>query len=88
MFNVEKLDRSFGAKVFDITLNKITEIEMQQLYELWLECALLIFPAQNLTNEEQVIFAKLFGNLEFDLSQRTVNQERHLEKFSCYNLFL
>ena len=68
MFNVEKLDRSFGAKVFDITLNKITEIEMQQLYELWLEYALLIFPAQNLTNEEQVIFAKLFGNLEFDLS--------------------
>ena len=68
MFNVEKLDRSFGARVSDITLKEITENEMQQLYKLWLEHALLIFPAQNLTNEEQVIFAKRFGNLEFDLS--------------------
>ena len=68
MFKVEKLDRSFGARVSDITLKEITKIEMQQLYELWLEHALLIFPAQHLTNEEQVIFAKRFGNLEFDLS--------------------
>ena len=68
MFNVEKLDRSFGARVSDITLKEITENEMQQLYKLWLEHALLIFPAQNLTNEEQVVFAKRFGNLEFDLS--------------------
>ncbi len=68
MFNVEKLDRSFGARVSDITLKEITEKEMQQLYKLWLKHALLIFPAQNLTNEEQVVFAKRFGNLEFDLS--------------------
>ncbi len=68
MFNVEKLERSFGARVSDITLKEITENEMQQLYKLWLEHALLIFPAQNLTNEEQVVFAKRFGNLEFDLS--------------------
>ena len=68
MFNVEKLERSFGARVSDITLKEITENEMQQLYKLWLEHALLIFPAQNLTNEEQVVFAKRFGSLEFDLS--------------------
>ena len=68
VFNVEKLDRSFGAKVFDIDLKVIEEKEMQELYQLWLEYALLIFPGQNLSNEEQVKFAKRFGNLEFDLS--------------------
>ena len=68
MFKVEKLDRSFGAKVFDITLTDIQEDEMQELYQLWLEHALLIIPGQNLSNEEQVKFAKRFGNLEFDLS--------------------
>ena len=68
MFKVEKLDRSFGAKVFDIDLKVIEEKEMQELYQLWLEYALLIFPGQNLSNEEQVKFAKRFGNLEFDLS--------------------
>ena len=68
MFKVEKLDRSFGAKVFDIALTDIQEDEMQELYQLWLEHALLIFPGQNLSNEEQVKFAKRFGDLEFDLS--------------------
>ena len=68
MFKVEKLDRSFGAKVFDIALTDIQEDEMQELYQLWLEHALLIFPGQNLSNEEQVEFAKRFGDLEFDLS--------------------
>jgi len=68
VFKVEKLDRSFGARVFDITLSEIEENEMQELYQLWLEHALLIFPGQNLSNEEQVKFAKRFGDLEFDLS--------------------
>tara|TARA_X000000368_G_scaffold7213_1_gene5553 strand:- start:1133 stop:1990 length:858 start_codon:yes stop_codon:yes gene_type:complete len=68
VFKVEKLDRSFGAKVFDIALTDIQEDEMQELYQLWLEHALLIFPGQNLSNEEQVEFAKRFGDLEFDLS--------------------
>ena len=68
MFKVEKLDRSFGARVFDITLSEIEENEMQELYQLWLEHALLIFPGQSLSNEEQVIFAERFGSLEFDLS--------------------
>ena len=34
----------------------------------WLQYALLIFPQQNLTNSQQIEFAKNFGALEFDLS--------------------
>ena len=33
----------------------------------WLEYALLIFPDQHLSNDQQVEFTKRFGELEFDL---------------------
>lgn len=65
---VEPLDRSFGAKVYDLTLADLDQIEASEIYELWLKYALLIFPAQNLSNDQQIKFAKNFGVLEFDLS--------------------
>ena len=65
---VEPLDRSFGAKVYDLTLADLDKIEASEIYELWLKYALLIFPAQNLSNDQQIKFAKNFGALEFDLS--------------------
>lgn len=65
---VEPLDRSFGAKVYDLTLADLDQVEASEIYELWLKYALLIFPAQNLSNEQQIKFAKNFGALEFDLS--------------------
>ena len=65
---VEPLDRSFGAKVYDLTLADLDQIEASEIYELWLKYALLIFPAQDLSNDQQIKFAKNFGALEFDLS--------------------
>ena len=65
---VEPLDRSFGAKVYDLTLADLDQIKASEIYELWLKYALLIFPAQNLSNDQQIKFAKNFGALEFDLS--------------------
>ena len=65
---VEPLDRSFGAKVYDLTLADLDQIEASEIYELWLKYALLIFPTQNLSNDQQIKFAKNFGALEFDLS--------------------
>ena len=65
---VEPLDRSFGAKVYDLTLADLDQIEASEIYELWLKYVLLIFPAQNLSNDQQIKFAKNFGALEFDLS--------------------
>lgn len=65
---VEPLDRSFGAKVYDLTLADLDQKEASEIYELWLKYALLIFPTQNLSNDQQIKFAKNFGALEFDLS--------------------
>jgi len=65
---VEPLNRSFGAKVYDLSLPNLNEEEVRSIYDLWLEYALLIFPQQHLTNTQQIKFAKNFGALEFDLS--------------------
>ena len=65
---VEPLDRSFGAKIYDLSLPNLDKQQAQDIYNLWLEYALLIFPGQNLTNDQQIKFAKNFGALEFDLS--------------------
>ena len=65
---VEPLDRSFGAKIYDLSLPNLDKQQAQDIYNLWLEYALLIFPSQNLTNDQQIKFAKNFGALEFDLS--------------------
>ena len=65
---VEPLNRSFGAKVYDLSLPNLNEEEVRSIYDLWLEYALLIFPQQHLTNTQQIKFAKNFGALEFDIS--------------------
>lgn len=66
-FEVEALDATFGARVTGLTLTKLDDAAFAALYDTWLEHALLVFPGQHLSNEEQVAFAKRFGELEFDL---------------------
>ena len=66
-FHVEPLDASFGAVVTGLKLAEIDETSFSRLYATWLEHALLIFPDQHLSNEQQVEFATRFGDLEFDL---------------------
>ncbi len=53
--------------VSGLKLAQVDEQTFRQLYDVWLEYALLIFPGQHLSNDEQVAFAKRFGELEFDL---------------------
>ena len=66
-FAVKPLDATFGAVVTDIRLAEIDDAAFTELYDTWLEYALLVFPGQHLSNNEQVEFAKRFGELEFDL---------------------
>ena len=65
---VEPLDATFGAVVTDVRLAELDDEGFARLYALWLEHALLVFPGQHLTNDEQVRFATRFGALEFDLA--------------------
>jgi alpha-ketoglutarate-dependent taurine dioxygenase len=66
-FDIQPLDATFGAIVTGLKLATLDEPTWQDLHRTWLQYALLIFPDQHLTREEQIAFAKRFGPLEFEL---------------------
>lgn len=61
-------DTTFGAVVTGVKLARLDDAAFAQLYDAWLEHALLLFPGQHLTRAEQVAFARRFGELEFELA--------------------
>ena len=67
-FDIEPLDATFGAVVTGVKLAALDDATWHQLYAEWLKYALLIFPGQNLSRDEQVAFAERFGSLEFKLA--------------------
>ncbi|MBT3534062.1 MAG: TauD/TfdA family dioxygenase, partial [Rhodospirillaceae bacterium] len=68
-FSVAPIDATFGAVITGLELANLSEPAFAALYETWLEYALLVFPEQNLSNDEQVTLAKRFGDLEFALAE-------------------
>lgn len=62
-FRVTALEKTFGAIIDDIDVTALDDAQFQHVYDLWLEYALLIFPEQNLTLDEQQKFARRFGTL-------------------------
>jgi alpha-ketoglutarate-dependent taurine dioxygenase len=64
-FKVEPLETTFGAVLTGLKLAQLDDETFSRLYETWLEYALLIFPDQHLSVEEQQVFAERFGKLEF-----------------------
>ena len=67
-FSFEPLDATFGAVVTGVKLAALDDITWRDLHNAWLNYALLIFPGQHLSREEQITFAKRFGKLEFELA--------------------
>ena len=67
-FSITQLDKTFGVIIEGIKLKDLTNSQVDKLYKLWLEHHLLIFPNQHLSQEEQIKFAKLFGQMEFDIT--------------------
>lgn len=65
----EPLDACFGARVHGVKVAGIDDGTFRDLYDHWIEYGLLIFPDQYLTREEQVAFARRFGDLEFDYAE-------------------
>lgn len=67
-FRIEPLPATFGAVVTSLRLAELDEPAFAALYAAWLDYALLIFPGQHLTREQQVAFARRVGPLEFDIA--------------------
>jgi alpha-ketoglutarate-dependent taurine dioxygenase len=67
--DIEPLDATFGAVVRGIKVAELDDATFGELYAAWLDYALLIFPAQHLTHDQQIAFAKRFGPLEFEMTE-------------------
>jgi len=67
-FDIEPLDATFGAVVTGVKLAALDDATWRDLHAAWLQYALLIFPGQHLSRDEQIAFAKRFGPLEFELA--------------------
>ena len=64
--DIQPLDgTSFGAIVRGVKLRDLDDTTFQTIYDAWITYALLIFPEQFLTKDEQDAFARRFGELEF-----------------------
>ncbi len=72
---VREADSTLGAIVEEVDLKQISEDDFGQIYSLWLERAVLVFPAQHLDDDEQIQFSKRFGRLERSISQRARQAE-------------
>jgi len=67
-FDIEPLDASFGAVVTGLRLADLDEAGGRDLHAAWLDYALLVFPDQHLTRDQQIAFARRFGPLEFEMA--------------------
>lgn len=68
-FEIEPLAGvSFGAVVRGLKLTALDDADWRRLHASWLQYGLLIFPAQFLSRDEQITFAKRFGPLEFEMA--------------------
>jgi alpha-ketoglutarate-dependent taurine dioxygenase len=67
-FDIAPVDATFGAIISGVKLATLDDTTFRDLYATWLKYALLIFPDQHLSRDEQIAFAKRFGNLEFEFA--------------------
>ena len=67
--NIEPASDRFGALVRDVRLAQMTDSDFQQVLSWWHKYAVLVFPNQHLSREEQIAFTRRFGRLERGLSK-------------------
>jgi alpha-ketoglutarate-dependent taurine dioxygenase len=67
-FELQPIDATFGAVLTGVKLAGLDDTVWQDLHAAWLQYALLIFPDQHLKRDEQIAFAKRFGQLEFEMA--------------------
>ena len=74
----------FAAEVGDVDLSRpLAEAEFSAIQEAFWEFAVLVFPGQQLTQQQHVAFAKRFGEIETDTAQgRKVSQGRIGKNFA------
>jgi taurine dioxygenase len=61
---VKKLHDNIGVSIEGIDLSSLDEVSFQKIKKLWLEYLVIVFPNQNISDEDHIKFGKRFGDLE------------------------
>ena len=61
---VKKIHENIGVSIEGIDLSNLDDSSFQKIKKLWLEHLVIIFPNQNISDEDHIKFGKRFGNLE------------------------
>jgi taurine dioxygenase len=61
---VKKIHENIGISIEGIDLSNLDDISFQKIKKLWLEHLVIIFPNQNISDEDHIKFGKRFGDLE------------------------
>ena len=70
---ISKLHQNIGVSVEEIDLKNINHKDLERIKILWMENLIILFPNQNISDEDHIIFGKKFGELEIhpSLSHRS-----------------
>lgn len=61
---VKKIHENIGVSIEGIDLSTLDEVSFQKIQKLWLEHLVIVFPNQNISDEDHIKFGKRFGDLE------------------------
>lgn len=61
---IKAVTEPFGAVVDDVDLAQLSDSEFTEIERAWHHYAVLVFPRQNLSNEDHFAFSRRFGRLE------------------------
>ena len=61
---IKQVHKNIGISIDDINLSDLDEITLKKIKKLWLENLIIIFPNQNISDEDHITFGKKFGKLE------------------------
>ena len=61
---VKKLHENIGISIEGIDLSNLDNDTFQKIKKLWLEYLVIVFPNQNISDEDHIKFGKRFGKLE------------------------
>ena len=70
--HIQPADATLGAMVSGVALASLDDTQWRQIEDAFLEYAVLIFPAQFLTDDQQIDFAKRFGTIEQLVADRNI----------------
>ena len=62
---VKPLAGALGAEISGIDLRKLDDETFAEIHDAWLEHLVVFFRGQSLTPEEQIAFAKRFGDIHY-----------------------